>query len=145
MRHYYFAYGMNTNLDSMAQRCPGAVCLGVGYLMGYTFVFRVHADVELADPTEYVVGVLWQLNDDDLDSLDALEGFPYYYLRCKAWVSNYELGTVKAWIYTMADQRYISKPADAYVNMCREGYNQNNVNTCQIDHALEMLNETIPY
>jgi hypothetical protein len=73
MKHYYFAYGMNTNLDSMAQRCPGALCLGSGYLEGYKFAFRLHADVELGSPDDRVDGVVWQLSDDDMDSLDAFE------------------------------------------------------------------------
>jgi gamma-glutamylcyclotransferase (GGCT)/AIG2-like uncharacterized protein YtfP len=139
MKHYYFAYGMNTNLDSMAQRCPGALCLGAGQLEGYKFVFRQHADVELADPTDQVDGVVWQLTDDNLDSLDALEGFPHYYLRCKAWVHSNEIGWIKAWIYIMADQDYSAFPASSYVSMCREGYNQNRVSTRQIDEALEEL------
>lgn len=147
MKHYYFAYGMNTNLDSMAQRCPGAFCLGSSQLEGYKFAFRKHADVELGNPDDKVDGVLWQLDDDDLYSLDVFEGFPNYYLRCKAWVHSDEIGWVKAWIYTMADQDYLSEPSDSYVSMCREGYIQNRVSTKQIDEALEKLgiNNEIDY
>jgi len=139
MKHYYFAYGMNTNLDSMAQRCPGALCLGAGQLEGYKFAFRQHADVELAGPDDQVDGVVWQLEDHDLDSLDSFEGFPNYYLRCKAWVYSNEVGWIKAWIYTMADQDYLAEPAGSYVSMCRAGYLQNRVSTKQIDEALEKL------
>jgi gamma-glutamylcyclotransferase (GGCT)/AIG2-like uncharacterized protein YtfP len=147
MKHYYFAYGMNTNLDSMSQRCPGALCLGAGFLEGYKFAFRLHADVELANPDDRVDGVVWQLSDDDMDSLDAFEGFPNYYLRCKAWVYSNEIGWVKAWIYTMADQDYVAEPKETYVSMCREGYLQNRVSTKQIDEALEKLgiNDEIDY
>jgi gamma-glutamylcyclotransferase (GGCT)/AIG2-like uncharacterized protein YtfP len=146
MKHYYFAFGMNCNLDSMAQRCPGAFCLGAAQLEGYKFAFRKHADVELGNPDDIVNGVLWQLDDDDLDSLDAFEGFPNYYLRCKAWVHSDEIGWVKAWIYTMADQDYLSEPSDSYVAMCREGYLQNSVSTKQIDEALERIqNEQVNY
>jgi gamma-glutamylcyclotransferase (GGCT)/AIG2-like uncharacterized protein YtfP len=141
MRHYYFAYGANTNLSSMAQRCPGAICLGTGYLEGYRFVFRQHADVELTDDYDQVEGVVWQLGDDELDSLDSFEGFPHYYLRCKAWVHSDEIGWIKAWIYTMADQDYSARPAESYVQLCREGYRENHVSTQQIDIALERLNE----
>ena len=147
MKHYYFAYGMNTNLDSMAQRCPGARCLGAGYLEGYRFVFRQHADVELGNPDDDVQGVVWMIDDDHLNSLDMFEGFPNYYLRCKAWVHSDELGWVKAWIYTMADQDYSAVPSNSYVSMCREGYVQNRVSTKQIDEALEKLgiNDEIDY
>lgn len=142
--HYYFAFGANTNLDSMAHRCPGARCLGSGYLEGYRFVFRQHADVELGNPDDDVQGVVWMIDDDHLASLDMFEGFPHYYLRCKAWVHSNEIGWVKAWIYTMADQDYSAEPSESYVSMCREGYLQNSVSTKQIDEALaklEMLNE----
>ena len=147
MKHYYFAYGMNTNLDSMAQRCPRALCLGAGQLEGYKFAFRLHADVELGDPSDQVEGVVWQLSEDDLDSLDAFEGFPTYYLRCKAWVHSNEIGWVKAWIYTMADQDYLAEPRESYVRMCREGYEQNRVSTKQIDEALEKvgINDEVNY
>jgi gamma-glutamylcyclotransferase (GGCT)/AIG2-like uncharacterized protein YtfP len=137
MKHYYFAYGMNTNLESMAQRCPSALCLGAGYLEGYKFAFRKHADVELGNPSDQVDGVVWRLGDYDLESLDVFEGFPNYYLRCKAWVYSNEIGWVQAWIYTMADQDYIAQPSDSYVKMCIEGYEQNNVSTKQIISALD--------
>jgi gamma-glutamylcyclotransferase (GGCT)/AIG2-like uncharacterized protein YtfP len=143
MKHYYFAYGMNCNLDSMAQRCPGAFCLGPGQLEGYKFAFRLHADVELCNPDEQVDGVVWQLSDDDLDSLDAFEGFPAYYLRCKAWVHSNEIGWVKAWIYTMADQSYLSKPKVEYVDMCLEGYKQNGIDCKQIYQALATLEQYV--
>jgi len=139
--HYYFAYGANTNLDSMAQRCPGARSIGSGQLEGYKFVFRQHADVELANPGDQVDGVVWMIDDDHLYSLDSFEGFPNYYLRCKAWVHSDEVGWVKAWIYTMADQEYAAEPAESYVRMCREGYLQNRVSTRQIDEALEQLGQ----
>ena len=140
MKHYYFAYGMNTNLDSMAQRCPGAFCLGSSQLEGYKFAFRKHADVELGNPDDKVDGVLWQLDDMHLNCLDSFEGFPNYYLRCKAWVHCDEIGWVKAWVYTMEDQDYIAKPSDSYVKMCMEGYEQNNVSTKQIISALDEVN-----
>jgi gamma-glutamylcyclotransferase (GGCT)/AIG2-like uncharacterized protein YtfP len=136
---FYFAYGANTNLDSMDQRCPGAMCLGAAQLEGYRFVFRRHADVELANPGDQVEGVIWQLDDIHLASLDAFEGFPNYYLRCKAWVHSNDIGWVKAWIYFMEDQDYLALPDNSYVSMCREGYLQNRVSTKQIDEALENL------
>lgn len=136
MKHYYFAFGANTNLDSMAQRCPGAQCLGSGQLEGYKFAFRKHADVELGDPNDQVQGVVWYIDDDHLFSLDTFEGFPTYYLRCKAWVHSDKIGWVKAWIYTMADQEYLCLPNESYVKMCREGYEQNGITTHQIEEAL---------
>jgi gamma-glutamylcyclotransferase (GGCT)/AIG2-like uncharacterized protein YtfP len=143
MKHYYFAYGMNTNLDSMFQRCPGAQCLGPGQLEGYKFAFRNHADVELGGPDDSVDGVVWIIDDNHLLDLDSLEGFPHYYLRCRAWVHCDEIGWITAWIYTMADQYYVAVPAPGYVRMCMEGYQQNGVNTDQIENALMGINHEL--
>ena len=136
MKHYYFAYGMNTNLDSMALRCPGAEVLGAARLEGYRFVFRQHADVEL-DYDSNVYGVLWAIDDDHLDSLDAFEGFPNYYIRSRAWVEHGGEWYI-AWVYQMNDQSYSCSPSLSYVHMCMEGYNQNGVDTKQIEEALDL-------
>jgi gamma-glutamylcyclotransferase (GGCT)/AIG2-like uncharacterized protein YtfP len=144
MKHFYFAYGMNTNLTSMANRCPGAVPLGSAILSGYRFVFRSHADVVLDGQTD-THGVLWEITDDHLDRLDSFEGFPHYYLRCRAWVQHND-DWIIAWVYTMHDQDYVSEPEASYVRMCREGYKENGVSTDQIDQALaEIADETEHY
>ena len=144
MKQLYFAYGMNTNLDSMNSRCPGATVLGPAVLEGYRFQFRRHADVELDDASE-VHGVLWQIDSDHLDSLDILEGFPRYYLRTRVWVKYMDNWHI-AWVYTMAEQEYVWKPDQYYLDMCLEGYNQNNVDTQQIYQALkDCTNEKLAY
>jgi len=135
MKQYYFAYGMNTNLDSMKHRCPEANLIGPARLDGYRFIFRRHADVELSYNSS-VDGVLWLIDDNDLDSLDILEGFPDYYIRSRAWVEHDDRWYI-AWIYQMQDQSYLCDPAPGYVEMCLEGYSQNNVNNRQILDILE--------
>ena len=136
--HYYFGYGMNTNISGMATRCPDAVCLGAAVLPGYRFVFRGHADVEL-DADCYADGVLWQISDLDLKALDRLEGFPTYYLRHRAWVETADGDRVIAWIYTMTDQSYEWEPGEHYLQCCLDGYRENGVPTTQITDALEYV------
>ena len=41
----YFSYGMNTNLGSMAMRCPSARSLGAAVLPHYMFEFKSFATV----------------------------------------------------------------------------------------------------
>ena len=137
-RHLYFAYGMNTHPDQMAVRCPGAVSLGAAYLHGYRFVFRIHADVELADYNT-VNGVLWQVSDDNLDALDQLEGFPGYYLRQRVWVTNDADDRMVAWVYAMADQDYLQEPSPGYLHLCTEGYIAHGVPTNQLTDALNSV------
>ena len=57
----YFAYGMNTNLEQMARRCPGAVCLGAAWINNYQFEFRHHADIQ-KQPGAVCHGVLWEID-----------------------------------------------------------------------------------
>jgi len=132
----YFAYGMNTNLDQMAGRCPGATSLGAAWLDNYEFVFRTHADIAKS-PGSICYGVLWDIAPEHLRALDALEGYPYYYTRFRVRVN---LGDhfVYALTYQMNDQTYIQAPGAGYLEMVTEGYQQNGVPTTQIDHAINM-------
>ena len=41
---YYLAYGMNTNKEAMAHRCPKAKPMGGFYLPNYRLIFRGVAD-----------------------------------------------------------------------------------------------------
>jgi gamma-glutamylcyclotransferase (GGCT)/AIG2-like uncharacterized protein YtfP len=133
----YWAYGMNTNIAEMARRCPTAVCLGAAWINNYEFVFRTHADI-VESPGSICYGVLWDITPADLKSLDALEGYPYYYNRFRVRVN---LGDhfVYALTYQMTDQTYIQEPGSGYLEMVREGYEQNGVPTGQIDQAINMV------
>jgi gamma-glutamylcyclotransferase (GGCT)/AIG2-like uncharacterized protein YtfP len=131
----YFAYGMNTNLDSMAYRCPTAVCLGAARIQDHRLVFRTHADIESA-PGEQCWGVLWDITDQDLESLDQLEGFPTYYKRKQVMVYQ-DKRSVSAITYYMTDQTCERRPSQGYLEMVREGYEQNGVPTAQLMHCVE--------
>lgn len=133
----YFAYGMNTNLTEMARRCPTAVCVGPAWIDDYEFVFRTHADIAKL-PGSICYGVLWDITKADLQALDMLEGYPYYYTRFRVRV---KLGDhfVYALTYQMNDQTYIQQPGSGYLELVREGYQQNGVPTNQIDHAINMI------
>lgn len=133
----YFAYGMNTNLDQMASRCPGAVCLGAAWIDDYEFVFRTHADIA-ESPGSICYGVLWDIDKKHLQALDALEGFPYYYTRFYVKVNKGD-SFVFALTYQMTDQTYIQEPGSGYLTMVQEGYVKNGVPINQIDHAINMI------
>jgi gamma-glutamylcyclotransferase (GGCT)/AIG2-like uncharacterized protein YtfP len=132
----YWAYGMNTNLDSMSSRCPGAVCLGHAWINNYEFAFRTHADITKKLGAR-CHGVLWDISLDDLQALDRLEGFPYYYTRfhVKVCTDNF---FVFAMTYQMTDQSHTQSPGPGYLETVIEGYEQNGVPIDQIDHAINM-------
>lgn len=128
---------MNTNLEEMSRRCPTAVCLGPAELDNYEFVFRTHADIQHRPGTKCNI-VLWEIDDVCLKSLDALEGYPYYYTRFRVQVRVSDK-IVRAVIYQMNDQSYLQKPSTGYLQTVTEGYQQNGVPTDQIDRAINMV------
>ena len=126
----YFAYGMNTNLKGMANRCPNAVSLGAARLLGYRFRFAGPADVQ-PDRNEYVDGVLWEITEDCLHSLDMLEGYPYYYNRRYRQV-EFEGKIVRALVYYMNPGHKNHAPSQGYFDMVLEGYCDHGVPTEQL-------------
>lgn len=138
----YFAYGMNTNLEEMARRCPNAVSLGSAWINDYEFAFRTHADIGSV-PGAVCHGVLWDIDLAALRALDALEGFPYYYTRFNVRVYT---GTyfVNALVYQMNDQTTIASPSTGYLDIVTEGYQQNSVPTNQLDAAINRICSTYP-
>lgn len=133
----YFAYGMNTNPAEMALRCPGAVSLGRAQLINHSFRFAQHADVEpCAD--SYVDGVLWQISEQDLQALDNLEGYPYYYNRVVATVMH-ESRACHALVYRMQPGHQISEPTLGYYNLVTAGYRAHGVPTDQLENSLNLI------
>jgi len=135
----YFAYGMNTNQDEMAYRCPGAHSLGHARLIDHAFRFAVHADVVPCEGS-FVDGVLWNITDQDLDHLDQLEGYPTYYGRDRVRVSQGSR-IVLAICYSMQPGRPDSPPSASYMNMVQAGYEQHSVPTEQLWNSVELVDQ----
>ncbi len=133
---FYFAYGMNTNRDSMQNRCPGAICMGAATLPAHEFRFAHHADVVPADST--VDGVLWLIDTDHLASLDLLEGYPWYYDRAILPV-EYQGNIVMAECYRMQPDNPDDYPSQGYLDMLSEGYEEHGVPWDQIEAALDSV------
>ena len=135
----YFAYGMNTNTAQMAQRCPKAISLGRAVLYGYEFRFSRHADI-IENPEFNTHGVLWEITDECEKALDALEGFPDYYL--KKMVNVFYNGMpVECMVYYMNNDYPDEFPSDGYLDMLYQGYSEHDVNTNQIDDSLEFIED----
>lgn len=133
---YYLAYGMNTNLASMAQRCPGAVSLGKIMLLDHTFKFKHHADAEYV-PNRVMECALWAITDECEKSLDALEGYPYYYDKKNVQV-NWRGKNIEAMIYFMTNTFNMpAKPNQSYYDMVIQGYYQHEMDTSLVHLAYE--------
>ncbi|WP_255503126.1 poly-gamma-glutamate hydrolase family protein [Mycolicibacterium sp. CR10] len=97
--HAYFAYGSNLCARQMAQRCPDATDPRRATLADHDWLIneRGVATVEPFAGSE-VHGVLWQLSDRDLATLDSAEGVPVRYRRDRLTVRT-EDGMSPAWVY----------------------------------------------
>ena len=136
----YFAYGMNTNLKEMFQRCPGAKSLGHARLVNHSFRFARHADVEPCSDS-FVDGVLWEITDEHLKALDQLEGYPFYYDRVVGSVVH-GTRTFHAVVYRMQPGHEDSEPTLGYYNLVSEGYRAHNIPVDQLENCLEYRNTT---
>jgi gamma-glutamylcyclotransferase (GGCT)/AIG2-like uncharacterized protein YtfP len=140
----YFAYGMNTNVGEMAYRCPEARSLGHARLPGYQFAFNHHADI-LKKEDAVCEGVLWEITEDCLVSLDALEGYPFYYTRFEVDV-EWRGETVRAITYQMTPENQIPAiPSTSYYFMVTKGYAQHGVPNAQLREACAHAKEVDQY
>ena len=135
MKNYlYYAYGANSNIDSMAHRCPAALDLGPAQLHNYQYRFSRHADIVPGVGT--VQGVLWDITEDCLESLDLFEGYPEYYERKTVLVEH--RGQLKeALVYYMTPGLIDALPSTGYLNLVLEGFQEHGIDTKQIFDALK--------
>ena len=117
----YFAYGMNTNKEEMAYRCPGAVPLGRAVLPGYRFEFKNFATI-VPDADNQVEGVLWTITAADEAALDILEGYPEFYTKKRVKVQQDIDYIAMTYIMRLREKAY--PPSDGYYSMVSEGYQQ---------------------
>ncbi|MEE2852767.1 MAG: poly-gamma-glutamate hydrolase family protein [Actinomycetota bacterium] len=97
--HLYFAYGSNLCVRQMAQRCPDAARPRPAVLADHDWLInqRGVATVEPLAGNE-VHGVVWQISDGDLATLDSAEGVPVRYRRDEMTVHTDD-GPASAWVY----------------------------------------------
>jgi phage replication-related protein YjqB (UPF0714/DUF867 family) len=132
MRHTYFAYGSNLCVRQMAQRCPGAVDPRPATLADHDWLIneRGVATVEQFDGSQ-VHGVVWQLTDSDLATLDSAEGVPVRYRRDRLTVHTDD-GSHHAWVYI--DHRVEpGPPRPGYLERVVDGALQHNLPQRWID------------
>lgn len=138
MTMLYFAYGMNTNPEEMAIRCADSQCLGIAVLLNHCLRFAVHADVLSCQGSD-VHGVLWSVTQQDLETLDALEGYPVYYNRSALAVA-WQDKVVQAQVYHMQPGIPDQSPSSRYFNLVKSGYIANGVPLDQLYNSVLEFN-----
>ena len=127
----YLAYGMNTNIDQMASRCPGSVSIGRVDIPDYRLVFRGVADIEHS-PGDELQTVMWDITPDCEAALDILEGYPTFYTK-KYLNVDINGKMYEAMIYQMVGDRLdYSTPNMYYQQMLEEGYQDHGLDLSQI-------------
>lgn len=132
----YFAYGANTNIDNMNNRCPNAELVGSIVLPDYRLVFRGVADIEFSIGAE-VQGVLWDITDVCEAALDIYEGFPTLYRKESFSVKNQDL-IEDVMFYTMNRSNY-ALPSNNYFMTIHDGYLQNDLQLRPLYESLKVL------
>lgn len=130
---FYLAYGMNTNIEGMSQRCPAAVSCGKVMLKDHVLRFKYHADAEYS-PGDEMECAIWIITDKCEAGLDALEGYPDYYNKKFVQVEH-NGKTVDAMIYYMNHELKLMTPAQSYFNSVLKGYEQHNMDPIKLYQA----------
>ena len=115
MNQFYFAYGANLSVDSMAWRCPRARPVTAWYLRDWRLELHCHATIQ-PSPGDSVAGALWQITPDCETSLDRFEGYPVYYRK---EILNQD--GIEFMVYLM-NEPLSGRPGSGYVDLLTEGY-----------------------
>ncbi len=132
---FYFAYGSNMSLARMTERCgkDNFVDLGKAQLPGYSFYFygRGYANIRpMASQT--IEGVLFQIKDACLKSLDRVEGYPNTYQR-QAVKIDWKNTNVLAQVYIVEKDQTMGTPTAEYYQIVLSGAQEHNLSDSYIN------------
>ncbi len=143
MKSYYLAYGSNLNVKQMKYRCPNAKRVGKAILDGYRLMFKGREDcayltIEKDENYQVPLGV-WEVDEDDMESLDIYEGYPNFYYRKEFQIElikddgNKE--NINGIAYIMWEKNKLGSPRDFYLQTCLEGYRNFDFDRKYLDEA----------
>lgn len=125
----YVAYGSNLNKVQMKNRCPTAKLIGPSVLNGYSLAFRRSVATIIYDKKGKCPVGLWDLGDDDFESLDGYEGYTGHtgfnsYDKHSIKVSLPNGGFAIGIIYTInpTENNNIIEPRKGYLEIIAKGY-----------------------
>lgn len=124
-----FAYGSNMNARQMAIRCPGSRSVCVAKLPDHRLLFagnssRWGGGVATIEPARRssVVGVVWLVSPDNLERLDAFEGYPFVYDRTPVLVDRDEGNSLWCHAYVKNAAEVKTPPSPEYLRTILDGY-----------------------
>ena len=126
----YFAYGSNLDAKQMHFRCAGATLIARAVLPNYALAFGGHsccwrgpvASV-VRKPGRIVEGLLYQLPDPDLNTLDGFEGCPWSYRRVERLIVDEYGRRCHAQVYLQSAAKFIvGAPSNEYFDILWRAY-----------------------
>jgi len=128
---YYFAYGVDLNKNSMLQHCPDSKPYCSATLPNYRLVFtgwsrQWHGATSNIMPYrgEKVRGALYEVTEQCLRCLDRDLGAPAVSSRIKITVFDEDNQPIEAITYLRVSDGERGKPADDYLALLRQGYQE---------------------
>lgn len=148
-RHLYFAYGSNLQIDQMLRRCPSATVEGAAKLHGYRLGFagfsvsRGGAGVAtvVEDKNAWTSGVVFEIDQADLDRLDRFEGHPFAYCRSTQPIYFEDGGFAHCHVYIKDDVENL--PTEDYALALWRGYREHGLDFEPLLDALESANNAV--
>ena len=138
----YFAFGSNMDAVQMARRCPGARPVAQASLPRHRLVFRGPsqnrgggvASVD-PDPDHQVRGLLWSVSEEDLRTLDRVEGAPQWYRREIVTVMLDDGSTCEAVLYRLPEHVLEMNPTEAYYAQIAAACSALTIDTAALEDA----------
>ena len=126
-----FAYGSNMDYDQMRRRCRSVRCVSIAVLRDHRLCFprrrrRDGTGVAGVEPCKHskVWGVVYEISESDVDSLDCHEGFSEKHKGCEGSGNSYvreqhdvyanDEDRLTVWIYMACKQESPPRPSKEY-------------------------------
>jgi gamma-glutamylcyclotransferase (GGCT)/AIG2-like uncharacterized protein YtfP len=126
----YFAYGSNMDWQQMQRRCLSAKFVGVARLADYRFAIARHSRLRscgtaniCAEPGSEVWGVVYDVSDQDLTTLDGFED-GYRRERALVYALNDGDGPLEVIVYIADKENGVPLPNAAYKQHILDGARQ---------------------
>jgi len=130
---YYFAYGSNMDWPQMQRRCPSSKFVCVARLADYKFAIARHSRLRqcgtaniFADPGSEVWGIVYDVDDQDLITLDGFED-GYHRERILVCPGNSTQPSIEVIVYIADKEDQVPLPNSEYKKLIVQGARHWNV------------------
>jgi len=132
----YFSYGSNMSSKRLKKRVRSAEVISRGILVGHELKFHKKSkkdgsgkcDAFFTDnPTDNIYGVIYSINEKDLDKLDKFEALGHGYEKKPVVIKRFNGNDVKAFTYYATDIDEGLKPYTWYKYHVLHGAVENNL------------------